>query len=78
LKGACFEEEKKQGAMYGLMDFAMQKFALNYNTFDFGGSAIEGVANFYKKFGAQDCTYYDFHLNKMPTWFQTLKKIKKK
>ena len=76
LKSAAIEEDKKAGAMYGLINFAIQKFKDDYNTFDFGGSDIENVANFYRKFGAEDRSYYNYTLNNLPAWFKALKRIK--
>lgn len=77
LKGAASNEAKKQGAMYALFDFAMKRYANDYHTFDFGGSDVENVATFYKKFGAQDRIYYHYNLDQTPFWFKTLKKLKK-
>lgn len=77
LKGASEENAKKTGVMYALFDFAFQRFAQNFNTFDFGGSDIENVATFYRKFGASDRNYYHYELDQTPIWFKTLKKLKK-
>jgi Acetyltransferase (GNAT) domain len=78
LKGAAFNEDKKQGAMFGLMDHAIQKYSdQGYKTFDFGGSDIENVATFYKKFGAIDCVYFDYIIDNLPFWYKTLKKLRK-
>lgn len=76
LKGASTDEAKKSGAMFSLFDFAFKKYVGTYHYFDFGGSDIENVATFYKKFGAEDRTYYDYQLDLTPLWFRTLKKIK--
>ena len=51
LKSASSEKAKKEGAMYGLINQAITKFKADYETLDFGGSDVESVANFYKKFG---------------------------
>jgi len=77
LKGASTDEAKKNGAMFGLMNFAFSNYAENYSTFDFGGSNIESVANFYKKFGAKDKIYYEYTINTLPLWFKLLKKLKR-
>ncbi|MGV6860218.1 MAG: hypothetical protein ACWA41_00510 [Putridiphycobacter sp.] len=77
LKGTSTEEAKKNGAMFGLIDFAINKFKDQYKTFDFGGSDIDNVATFYKKFGAVDKFYFEYTINHLPLWFKTLKKIKK-
>jgi lipid II:glycine glycyltransferase (peptidoglycan interpeptide bridge formation enzyme) len=77
LKGASSDESMKAGAMYFLMDGAIERYRADYRTFDFGGSEIAGVAQFFKKFGAKDRKYYHYTIDKLPTWFKTLKRIRK-
>lgn len=77
LKGASTETAKKAGAMYYLMNQAMLRYQADFATFDFGGSDIEKVAEFYHKFGAADRTYYDYTIDDLPFWFKTLKKLKR-
>lgn len=77
LKGASTEEAKKDGAMFGLINFAIENYRDGYPIFDFGGSDIENVANFYKKFGAKDHVYYNYDMDNLPLWFKTLKRVKK-
>lgn len=76
LKGASTEKSKKDGVMYYMMDFALTKYAAKFDTFDFGGSDIQPVADFYHKFGAEDRTYYEYVIDDLPFWFKTLKKLK--
>ncbi len=76
LKGASKDQAKKEGAMYALMNHSFEKFDSAYTTFDFGGSDIEAVATFYKKFGAIDRNYYNYTINNLPLWFKTLKRLK--
>lgn len=76
LKGAATEEGKSAGVMYGIINHAISNYLDDFNTFDFGGSEIEGVANFYKKFGASDRSYYNYTIDNLPTWYKTLKRIK--
>jgi hypothetical protein len=76
LKSASIEEDKKAGAMYGLINFGIERFKENYSTFDFGGSDIDNVANFYRKFGTKDRSYYNYDLNNLPAWFKALKRLK--
>lgn len=76
LKGVSIESAKKQGAMYGLMNFAFHHYKSTYHTFDFGGSDIPAVAEFYHKFGAVDQSYYEITRNRLPLWFRLLKKWK--
>ncbi len=77
LKGASIDIAKKNGAMFGLMNYAFSSYNTDYSIFDFGGSNIESVANFYKKFGAKDKIYYEYTINDLPLWFKLLKKFKK-
>lgn len=77
LKGASTDEAKKNGAMFGLMNYAFNSYQEKFNTFDFGGSNVDSVATFYKKFGAVDKKYYEYTINNLPLWFKLLKKIKK-
>lgn len=77
LKGAAKEESKKSGAMYHLLHAALKKYSRHFDTFDFGGSEIENVAEFYHKFGATDRIYYDYQIDDLPLWFKTLKKLKR-
>ncbi|MFD1552016.1 hypothetical protein DNU06_01050 [Putridiphycobacter roseus] len=78
LKGVANHEAKRLGAMYGLMHYAFNKYSLNFNVFDFGGSNVSNVAQFYKKFGAYDYTYYNYELNQLPFWYKLSKKLLKK
>jgi hypothetical protein len=77
LKGASTDLAKKAGAMYYLMNRAMLRYQSDFTTFDFGGSDIDKVAEFYHKFGATDRTYYDYSIDDLPFWFKTLKKLKR-
>lgn len=76
LKGASTDKSKKNGAMYGLINFAINSYQSQYTIFDFGGSNINNVATFYKKFGALNNPYYEYKIGNTPFWFQTLKKLK--
>jgi len=77
LKGVSTEKAKKNGAMYGLIDSVINENQANYFTFDFGGSTIQGVSTFYKKFGATDKNYNEYTINQLPLWFNIIKKLKK-
>lgn len=76
LKGAALDEAKKAGAMYSLFNFAFERYQKDFDTFDFGGSDIEPVANFFRKFGATDRNYYNYTIDNSPLWFKTLKRLK--
>ncbi|MBN4071159.1 GNAT family N-acetyltransferase [Crocinitomix catalasitica] len=76
LNSAATDEAKKAGVMYCLLNFSFHHYKESFDTFDFGGSDVETVARFYKKFGAVDRTYYDYKIDNLPIWFKTLKKMK--
>lgn len=76
LKGAGSETAKRSGALYFLIDQAITRYQ-NYSTFDFGGSDIAPVAEFYHKFGSADRVYYEYEISDLPLWFKTLKKIRR-
>lgn len=78
LKGVCTPEAKKMGGMYGAMDKAINFAMQNNAKFDFGGSRVDGVANFNRKLGGIDQFYSQIEWNKHPIWFNTLKKFRNK
>ncbi len=55
---ASNNEGKKNSAMFLLVDYLIKKHAGNEILLDFEGSAIEGIARFYKGFGAENKPYY--------------------
>jgi hypothetical protein len=55
---ASSSEGKKSYSMFLLVDFIIKKHAGEKKIFDFEGSAIEGIARFYKGFGAVNQPYY--------------------
>lgn len=51
------ERGKQQSAMFMLVDELIKKYAGTNNIFDFEGSMIEGIARFYRGFGANEQPY---------------------
>lgn len=78
LKGAATEEARLHGAMYLLMDTAIQSAHAEGKVLDFGGSSVEGVARFNYNFGASDAHYFVYQWDKFPSWFRLLKRLLKK
>ena len=76
LKGAGTDAAKKSGAMFGLFNYVLNTHQSKFKTLDFGGSEIEGVANFFRKFGASNQEYFSYTLDNSPFWFKFLKKLK--
>ena len=68
------KEGNEQNAMPFLLDYIIQKNANNRKIFDFEGSMIEGVSQFYKSFGAEKINYYRLKRNKLPALFRYFKK----
>ena len=66
VKGALTDEGKQNGAMYAMFDHIIKSNSQSDKVLDFGGSNIEGVASFYKKFGANDNVYYSYEKNQLP------------
>lgn len=77
LIGDSTPEFKKKGAMFHLLDFGIQNTSEKIETFDFGGSNVESVANFYKKLGGKDHFYSHFYWVNHPFWYSLLKRFKR-
>lgn len=77
LKGTATQDAKKIGVYYWLMHRAVERAQEQGAIFDFGGSSIEGVAQFNRNFGAQDDEYAHFVWGKQPRLFAMIKRILK-
>lgn len=75
LKGTANLEAKKSGAYYLLMHRAIKRAVAANAVFDFGGSRVEGVAQFNRNFGARDNEYTNYSWGSEPTPFKILKII---
>lgn len=78
LKGTASLEAKKSGVYYVLMHRAIQRAMRQDCIFDFGGSRIDGVAQFNRNFGAEDVFYANHSWGKRPAMFGLVKKLLKK
>ena len=67
LKGTVNKIGREKGAFYGLIDHVLQSVLGNFEQLDFVGSNDKGVANFYRKFGAQDFHYSILKYNTIKT-----------
>jgi hypothetical protein len=76
LKGAFTPDSKKEGAMYGVMQYAIELAKKHTKRFDFGGSRVEGVRRFNVNLGGKDVTYHSFEWDNSPLWFKILKRAK--
>ncbi len=71
-------EAKKEGLIFGLMNQSIQHTRdMGYSRFDFGGSNVQSVADFYRKFGATDQPYARLKQNELPGWFKLIQKFKR-
>jgi len=57
LFGASNKEGKKSGATTFMIDSVLKQFAETESVFDFEGSSIASIGNFYKSFGAKNIPY---------------------
>ena len=69
-----FEEGKALNAMHFLIDSVIYEFQQTDLIFDFKGSELPGVKNFYEKFSPVNQPYYHYHFNHL---FFPLNKLKK-
>ena len=76
LKGASTIQGRDTGAMYYLMDSMIQEYAKSKRVFDFGGSKVSSIAEFYKKLGGKDQTYLSFSKNDLPWLLKTAKGVR--
>lgn len=76
LKGTNFDKTENSGSMHLLMKHAIEFFIDKATFFDFGGGSNQGLANFYKGFGAQAVTYSFLQVNNLPRLIKILKKKK--
>ena len=78
VKGGARREAKDLGAMYAMMDMAINEALSNNYQIDFGGSNVKGVRQFNTAFGGQDVPYYEWKWDQSPVWFKWLKALKNK
>ena len=78
LKNFTTDAGKQNGAMYKLIDHAVKELGGRYELLDFGGSDVESVAGFNKKFGATDAFYIFLSLDQSPAYFKLLRSVRNK
>ena len=67
-------EGKKCSAMHLIVDEFIREYSGSGALLDFEGSSLEGVARFYRGFGALTETYFQLNLNRLPFPLNLLKK----
>jgi len=65
---------KKNGAMFGLIDKIIQENSESESILDFEGSKVEGVARFYRGFGATERNYWTMERNELPFYVKLFMK----
>lgn len=78
LKGHVTDEGKSIGAMFLLIDRAINSYTQSHDALDFGGSKIKSVAQFYKKFGAIDSNYLFLKKDNSPKIHKALRMLRSK
>ncbi|TCI85353.1 hypothetical protein [Tenacibaculum sp. M341] len=58
-------KNRENGANTFMNDRAIFKYERNYKVFNFGGSSMKNIANYYKSFGASTEFYTELHCNKL-------------
>jgi len=77
LKGACIQKAQNDGAMYALIDAGI-KYAKDLNKiFDYGGSRIPGVRQFFMNIGGYDKKYFQYQWNNSSIPVKTAYYVKK-
>lgn len=71
LNGIANDEGKKSGASHWMLSEVMKEY--QGKMLDFEGSNIEGVARFYKGFGATKTIYSTIKINRLPFFLRWLK-----
>lgn len=66
LKGAACQDAQNEGAMYALINEGILLAKSKNKTFDYGGSRIPGVRQFFMNIGGYDKKYYFYQWNKSP------------
>lgn len=67
------EEGKSRSAMHLLIDAYLSTIPEGH-TFDFEGSDNQGLALFYKGFGASEANYLHLKINNLPWWLKWIKR----
>ncbi len=73
LLNATTIQGKAKNANYFLLDTIFKEFAGKLEWFDFEGSDLPGVKEFYEKFGAVNQPYFHYHLNQLPKLLRLIK-----
>lgn len=67
-------KNRKNGAHTFFNDRAIFKFHPNFDVYNFGGSSMKSIANYYKTFGAKTKEYQQIKYNNLPFLLRLFKK----
>lgn len=67
---------KKNFAMHLILDHIIEQNASTNTVFDFEGSDLKGVKEFYQSFGSERVIYPEYFSERLPLWYKILRKIK--
>lgn len=70
------DKGREHGAMHYLLDAFIQNHAGKRVMLDFEGSEIEGIARFYKSFGAENHPYPCLTLERMPWYLRVAQRLR--
>ena len=71
------DEGKEHAALSFIIDSVIKQFNPGNFTLDFEGSDNQGLARYYKGFGAKETTYYSLQVNRLPFLQSLIYKVKK-
>lgn len=65
---------RNNGANTFFNNEAIKKYSKNFEIFNFGGSSMKNISNYYKSFGAETESYYSLKYNNLPFVIKLFKK----
>ena len=71
--GASNSQGKSLQSMHFLLDYLIEQNAPSKWLFDFEGSEIKGIADFFKSFGSEKRLYFEYFKNDLPILLQWVK-----
>lgn len=74
LQSTTLPAGRKVSANHYLLDQLIREFAGTGMVLDFEGSDKEGIAHFYRNFGAVNQPYFLYHFNRLPWYLRWMKK----
>jgi hypothetical protein len=75
VKGVATNDSMKNGAMYAVLYNQIVKSRELHFDFDFGGSNLDSIAQFYKNLGGKDHYYSSFEWGKLPRYYKFIRGI---